>query len=581
MPESLELTPAETASQQALQEMYACLEAGESFRLDAGAGAGKTYSLVRALRWLIGNRQVEFARNQQKVACITFTNVATDEIEDRIDRHPLIAVSTIHSFCWSLIGGFQKQLRDHLGSSDAFAEKLEEAGGIGSRRVEYNLGIRFVSDEVVSLAHDDILPMMVKFMEHAKFRVLLTAQFPVILIDEYQDTDAKWVGAISEHFFGSGSGPQFGLFGDHWQKIYGTGCGEISHPSLKEIGKNANFRSTQTIVNHLNQIRPDLPQLAEDPNSVGEIKIFHTNQWTGERRSGQGGGHWTGDLPEENAREAYSSAVANLTSEGWDFDSDQTKVLMLTHRVLAKEQGYSSIVETFKFRDDWYVPEQPHLKFFKEKLEPARTAFSEKRFGDMMEAFSSRVPVVSGAEDKRKWSALMSELATLADQSTIGGVIDFIMKSDTYTLPADLLALEKRLAAYEGSDNEEKDRRLRELEKLRAVPYTEIQALVRYLNGYSPFETKHGVKGLEFESVFAVFGRGWNHYNFGQMLEWASEGVPEGKEAFFERNRNLFYVCCSRAKSNLALLFTQELSEAAMSTLELWFGPEAIQPLEF
>ena len=45
-------SPAEAASQRALESMYACLSEGRSFRLEAGAGAGKTYSLIKALRFL-------------------------------------------------------------------------------------------------------------------------------------------------------------------------------------------------------------------------------------------------------------------------------------------------------------------------------------------------------------------------------------------------------------------------------------------------------------------------------------------------------------------------------------------------
>ncbi len=50
LPMSDIVSPAEMASRKALEAVYACLEAGESFRLEAGAGAGKTYSLVKALR---------------------------------------------------------------------------------------------------------------------------------------------------------------------------------------------------------------------------------------------------------------------------------------------------------------------------------------------------------------------------------------------------------------------------------------------------------------------------------------------------------------------------------------------------
>jgi superfamily I DNA/RNA helicase len=48
------------------------------------------------------------------------------------------------------------------------------------------------------------------------------------------------------------------------------------------------------------------------------------------------------------------------------------------------------------------------------------------------------------------------------------------------------------------------------------------------------------------------------------------------KQDSFERNRNLFYVACSRPKKNLTLLFTQELSGYALATLEGWFGDEHV-----
>jgi hypothetical protein len=44
--------PADAAGRIALQRMFACLDEGRSFRLEAGAGAGKTYSLDKALRRL-------------------------------------------------------------------------------------------------------------------------------------------------------------------------------------------------------------------------------------------------------------------------------------------------------------------------------------------------------------------------------------------------------------------------------------------------------------------------------------------------------------------------------------------------
>jgi DNA helicase-2/ATP-dependent DNA helicase PcrA len=120
-----------------------------------------------------------------------------------------------------------------------------------------------------------------------------------------------------------------------------------------------------------------------------------------------------------------------------------------------------------------------------------------------------------------------------------------------------------------------------ELAALHAVSYQEIVALARYHDGHSPFETKHGVKGAEFENVIVVVGRGWNQYNFNEMLELAQdvEHIPTKRQEAFERNRNLFYVACSRPKKRLAILFTQLLSNTAIRTVEAWFNAEVIEAL--
>ncbi len=42
--------PADAAGRIALERMFSCLDDGISFRLEAGAGAGKTFSLDKRLR---------------------------------------------------------------------------------------------------------------------------------------------------------------------------------------------------------------------------------------------------------------------------------------------------------------------------------------------------------------------------------------------------------------------------------------------------------------------------------------------------------------------------------------------------
>jgi len=572
----LELSPAEAASEQALAEVFGCLERGESFILEAGAGAGKTYSLIKALQFLIKRDQSLLPRYNQKIACITFTNVAKDEIESRTDKSPLIHCNTIHAYCWSLINRFQKQLRERLPQIDNWAEKIEEVGGLGERLVEYSLGHRSIKEDRVSIHHDDVLPLTIWLMENEKFRRILTDKYPVILIDEYQDTNDGWINSIREHFLGKPNSPQFGFFGDHWQKIYGDGCGKIEHPALISIGKKANFRSVSTIVNCLNRMRPELPQFVKDPVDTGSIQIFHTNDWTGIRQTSA---HWRGDLPEEASQTAVTNIIEHLIQQGWDLSSEKTKILMLTHRALANRQGYGSIPSIFRSNDVFTKKEHCHIAFFVDKLEPSCDAYALKRYGQMFAVLGGKLSGIVNQADKLEWSLSMDRLRLLRDNGTVGEVVAHLRETHRPRLPDEVERLERGLETFDKTSGEEAPRALRELEELHAVPYKEIVSLARYLDGHSPFETKHGVKGAEFENVLIVVGRGWNQYNFNEMLELAQNvgSIPASKLLSFERNRNLFYVACSRPKRRLAVLFTQKLSDTAMQTVRAWFGAEVVE----
>lgn len=574
------LNLAEEASERAFDEVLSCLDSGESFLLEAGAGAGKTYTLVKALQFLIRRDQHKLPKRHQKIACITFTNVAKNEIEARTDRSPLIYCETIHGFCWSLISGFQRQMRDQLPHMESWPEKIAEVGDIGEHIVEYALGHRSIRDGRVSIHHNDVLLLTVSLMKNPKFRRIVAEKYPIILIDEYQDTNVDWIESIKDHFFGQEGSPQFGFFGDHWQKIYGDGCGKIEHPSLTVIGKEANFRSVSTIVDCLNRMRPELPQFVVDPDEQGRVRIFHSNSWTGDRQTGN---HWKSDLPREAADSALQTVKDNLTQDGWDLSSEKTKILMLTHRVLASQQGYSSLPAVFQFNNSFTKKEHPHIAFFADALEPACEAYGARRYGEMFLALGSRVAAVRGQVDKEKWSASMDRLIQLRNEGTVGGVIDHLRQTGRPRLPDSAERCERALAQFDPDAGEEMSRALKETKELREVPYREIIALSRYLSGHSPFETKHGVKGAEFENVLVVVGRGWNQYNFNEMFELAGNvsQVPAAKQVAFERNRNLFYVACSRPKTRLAVVFTQLLTEAAMTTVSTWFGNESIEALEF
>ncbi len=570
------MNPAEKASEESLSAVYGAIGRGQNFLLEAGAGAGKTYSLVKALRHLIEKKGVYLLRNNQQVACITYTNVASKEIESRTDGHPAVLSSTIHAFCWSLIRDFQSVLRETLAQDPKWIERLAEAkaGEIGSRRIDYELGYPTINEKFILLGHNDVIALTAALMDKPKFRDIFASRYPILFIDEYQDTNQKFAEALKTHLLVAGKPPLVGFFGDHWQKIYGDGCGRIEHPSLDVIGKGANFRSAPVIVDVLNRMRSELKQAAKDPKEQGSVSVYHTNDWAGSRRTD---GHWKGDMPPEEAHRHLEALMKILAKDGWDFDPSETKILMLTHNVLAREQGYSGIVEALDGKSERFIKkEDHHIKFLVETIEPACAAYEGKRFGEMFDALGGGPPAINSHADKAGWAKDFDALLKLRDTGTVGAVIDHLRKAKRPGLPEAVERKETRLSLPAAELKPEEVDSVERLRALRNVPYREIISLAHFIDEKTPFATKHGVKGAEFENVLVVIGRGWNMYDFNQMLEWAGAGIPAGKQDSFERNRNLFYVACSRPKKRLALLFTQKISTQAMATLDKWFGASNI-----
>lgn len=574
---SVELNPAEQAAVSCMTEVNQAIEDGRHFLVEAGAGAGKTYTLIEALKILIQRSEQKYLQTNKKIACITYTNVAKDEIQSRTDNHPVVFAETIHVFCWQIIKDFQKAIRPLISTlTDRWPQRIEEAGGVEGKVIKYDLGYPKVTDNAIYLHHDDVIKLMSKLLYDQKFRNILRSRYPVILIDEYQDTNKELAKSIVENLIEIQGGPLIGFFGDHWQKIYGSkSCGliEAAPEHLITIGKQANFRSDRLLVEALNRIRPELQQHARDPQSLGEIDIFHSNNFTGVRKTRN---HWQGDLPDENAHNYLQITKQLLLEKGWDFTPGKTKILMLTNAVLANEQGYSAVNAAFGEAEDYLKKSDAYIEFLCDIVEPASIAFENGRYGQMYAAMKMKNPKIKTHADKTVWHQHMSQLLDTRKNGTIGDVIDLLKNTGKPRLSSRLVEKENNLEAVLAKPvnerNEAEVRIISKISSIREIPYDQLINVNAYIDDQTLFSTKHGVKGAQFENTLIVCGRGWNNYDWDKMLRDApNEITPERKEAF-ERNRNLFYVACSRPKHRLALLFTQLLSADALNTLQAWFG---------
>jgi DNA helicase-2/ATP-dependent DNA helicase PcrA len=138
------------------QKIIETLRSGKSFRVEAGAGSGKTYSLNKVIEWLQDNRWNEFKIKKQRGICITYTNVAVDVIASRLKPNSFIEPSTIHSFAWSAMKQYQSTLVKLVGENNLLPEDVD-IDDISN--VTYTLGARYVDGTTLHLFHNDIIKL--------------------------------------------------------------------------------------------------------------------------------------------------------------------------------------------------------------------------------------------------------------------------------------------------------------------------------------------------------------------------------------------------------------------------------------
>ena len=120
---------------------------------------------------------------------------------------------------------------------------------------------------------------------------------------------------------------------------------------------------------------------------------------------------------------------------------------------------------------------------------------------------------------------------------------------------------------------------------MKNLKFKIFQNLFYYLEGYTPFSTQHKIKGAEFDNVLVVLDNGnWNDYNFMYLFnENIFDTLDKTKQKTFpnilKRTQKIFYVCCTRAKKNLAVFYNNPSAEVINKAKE-WFGETNIVELE-
>ena len=548
------------------EQIVETLKSRRSFRVEAGAGSGKTYSLNRAIEWIQANKWSDYSRKKQNVVCITYTNAAVDVIAERLAKDSFIIPSTIHSFAWNAIKQYQSVLIDAVTTNPDYLPDEGDSNQV--TEVAYTLGHRYKENGIQYLYHDDVLKLFCLLLDNAKFRRVFADKYPLILIDEYQDSYKPIIDRFIAFFIANGVGPQFGFFGDAWQTIYQSNkaCGEIEHEKIEVIKKGSNFRSAPRIVQLLNDIRPELPQKSAIDGFDGEVLVITCDDFSGVRRTEH---NFKNELPADELK-ARLNNIREKIEQSTPADED-LKVLMITHKVLASQQGYEQLLEILD--DGLRNKEDPFLLFFADTVEPIYHALDTSNTQLLFDTLGIKRYPITKKSEKIKWKSLYDQLTEVRTQKAID-VLHAIIHSQLIPIPP---KVDGWYRLYKDSPETMYTSKAT-IQHFLHLDYAQFIAVRDFLYPDAQFSTEHGVKGEEYDNVVFVISKGWNQYQFETYAPMITghSSIPKGKEASFERNRNLFYVCCSRPKKRLFFFVTVPIDSTFRTFLITLVGEENI-----
>jgi DNA helicase-2/ATP-dependent DNA helicase PcrA len=613
---------------------YVDLERPKSFLLFAGAGSGKTRSLVTLLERIVASQGRRLWLKGQRVRVVTFTNTACDEINRRLRFNPMVEVSTIHSFCWSMIENFNSDIKEWLKvdlAGDIAELQQQELNGRPGTKASHTRKLSIASkerrlarlDEVRrftysptgdnrgrdSLNHGEVLSITASFLQTAPtLAQILVTQFPIFLIDESQDTNQKLIDALLSVQAANADSFCLGLFGDMMQRIYAdgkAGLDDILPPDWAKPRKAMNHRCTPRVVSLINKIRQSADtqqQKARDDKPSGTARLFILSNAVADKQA---------------AESVVAARMAAITGDmKWKDVTAGFKTLTLEHHMAARRAGFLEMFEALytaeRFRTGLLDGSLPRLRVFIKDVLPLLQAH---RAGDEFAKaavvrqssplLSASVLIEAGEQQERQLdlareaaSKLMALWDGPSSDPTFQEVLACVGETGLFELSeivrSKVITRKDAAEPAEGSPEDEAADPQEETDKawelFLGTRFEQIIAYTDYVSGSATSATHQGVKGLEFPRVLVVIddqeARGFM-FSYDKLFQSKAKSASDlanerdGNETSIDRTRRLFYVTCSRAEQSLAIVAYSENPTTVRATAirEGWFDDDEIELL--
>lgn len=571
------------------------------FIMIAGAGSGKTTSLIKALNYLQETRGDKMLGFGQKIACITYTDIAVEEISNDVGHNPLFHVSTIHSFLWSMIKPFQSDLHSWVknrllekitiseekiakprtrettkekerSNIKRYTNQLEDIKLI--KNFTYNTGSDYSKG---ILGHSDILKLGPSLInQYELMRAVVVQRFPVIFIDESQDTLKDFIESLKTLADNTSKEFCIGFFGDPMQKIYLTGIGKIdSDEGWGVIKKPENFRCPKNVLDVINNIRKEGDGLHQTRGRMIDVEgvltlvqgtarlfILPVDDKRAERLTGVR--HW---LSEKNKDSLWLS----------DEKEADVKMLVIVHRMAASRLKFPNLYSSLNDKAPenlstglidgtaWVI--RPFLRYILPLVKAYREN-DEFLVINLLRKYCPRLyseniisqDIKSELEQIKDCVSHISDMLIKSNNFKIGDIINFIADNNFAELDE---RYDQALFNYRDKIDVIED--LPENSALRFLmcQTNELWGYQKYIESLSPFSTQQGIKGAEFERVLVVIDDEENtgtSFSYGKyfglipLSDRDKNNISDKKDSVIDRTRRLFYVCCSRAVKDLAVV---------------------------
>lgn len=589
-------------------------EKRKSFFLFAGAGSGKTYSLVKLLENIQNVWGNKLMREHRQVAVITYTNAATDEIMRRIDYNPLFHVSTIHSFVWDSIKTYQKDIKarylqrlqaniDELQAKiDATKNKETKTYKANQEKINHLIERKEAKEKIDkfiynpngdnlkanSLNHSDVIEIGTQMLQvNLLLQQIITQQYPFMLIDESQDTRSGLVDAfftIQKNFPNDFT---LGLIGDIKQRIYMDGKADIKNlipADWEKPEKVMNYRCSKRIIQLANKISSVLDgseQQARDDAPEGYVHLFLVNSH---------------NVLDKNAKELDVRAKMSAITGDEQWNSD-VKVLTLEHSMAAVRLDFKDFYELFarlpKYQMSFLQGDMAEMSFFANMVFPLMTMLKENDGIGVLNLLKKKSPLLEAVPD-RDYPEMLGKIRNVLDElrssnleeMKVSEIIEFVQRNMLFAIPDHLtLALNSKEEEVDKDDKES-------LAWVRALqlPLRQFKAYDDYVHERTPYATHQGVKGLEFPRVLVLIdeeaakGNMFSYeklFNVTPLSQTDIKNKEMGKENSIDRTSRLFYVTCTRAKESLAILmYTSNTERTKQTAIQYgWFEEKEIDIL--